>query len=193
MRIIIPRGTIRPNETAIINIPRHLVNRPVLRAVRSRRNVVLDAVHQMETPQPNSTRNNNLNEGFIDWSSVQSPRTTEASSSLGILNSNQMETGELYETSRANEANSTPRRILTRSVRTIERSSPGALNPNRMQDQSVGSMGLLDQGFLETSESLGIIEPNLMDSSVNNSAEQARIDAFLSQLEEMEFNSLLLT
>lgn len=229
MRIIIPRGTIKPQETAVINIPQRLLNRPVLRAVRSQRNIVLDATPSVQessslgilNPSQISTQaseshgllgaeflestQGSHNDGFNDWRrSPTASRTysTPDSDSLGVLDQSQMNEGFVV----ADRSRRSPqRRVMTTSTSWTRISTPdsaddsiGALRPPQLEEEfNASSLGdQMDMAFLDNtqnSDGLGFMEPALMNSGRSSTiaGEQTRVGMFLSELEEMEFNSML--
>lgn len=184
MKIIIPSGVIEPNETAVITIPQHLLNRNVLRAVRSRREVQFDSTadeSSLGTLGPgyfDSTADSNslgiLGSGYMD--------STQDSSSFGVLGSGYFDTtqtsGEgLFESTRS--SNSTPpRRVVKKTSKTtIKRpaatSTPISRGNSRVAGgcpaSSSGSAGILGPGYFDTtaesSGSAGILGSGYFDST----------------------------
>lgn len=138
------------------------------------------------------------NDGFVDWG--RSPRASRTysipdSDSLGVLNQSQMNEGFLQS------GRSPQRRVLTTSTSWTRISTPenmGALRPEQFDEgfnaSDVGDQ--MDMAFLEdthNSDSLGLMEPALMNSGRSSTiaGEQTRVEMFLSELEEMELNSIL--
>lgn len=143
--------------------------------------------------------------------------STAGSGSRGLLRQSQL--GRTQDASVLNqgflERSRSPRRIVTQVSRTritrpraansraVKSGGDGSLGAlrGRQMDAALSSGSVADQlnmGFLQDSQndgSLGVMEPALMGSNRSSTlaGEQTRVDMFLSDLEEREYNSLLET
>lgn len=192
MKIIIPSGVIEPNEAAVINIPQHLLNREVLRAVRSHREVQFDA-------NANENSLGVLGPGYFDSTAdsesfgVLGPGymdSTQDSNSFGILGPGYFDStqdsgslgvlGEGYFDS-TRSSGSTPKKIVKKTSKTIIR-RPATSTPNSKGDSggttgyfdsSSGSAGILGAGYFDSTQqssgSMGMLGPGYFDTTQESS------------------------